>query len=202
MRNLFCKYIATIVAAFSLQFFSISNTLADEAVCPANTKCDTPHDMEDDHKHVDEHENKSGSDNHAHEGEESHGGEEAHEEQRPSVGQGKAVEAADEHQGIKLSEKTIAFFKIRFARPTIQGKLIQSSPSALIETISNTSIYVRRNGWLKEVKVQVMDRKLGKFQILEGEPMKATDEVVVEKAALVKLAELEAFGASGDGHGH
>lgn len=198
MKNLFTYFAALIVISFISLLPKISGA-NEQGQCLPNQKCDKSHEAEEHGDHDDEHKEGEHSGESAGHHEEAEGHEEA---ERPSVGAGKAVEAADEHDGIKLSEKTIQFFKIRFEKPAINGQVVTSLPSALIDTVNDTSIYRRRAGWIKEIKVAVINRKLGQFRLIGKEALNPDDEIVVEKAAIVKLAALEASGASGDGHGH
>ncbi len=100
---------------------------------------------------------------HAHEGEMS-----------ASVGRGKAIEAADEERGFKLSEKA---FKRLGVESVPAAKPLPRE--ALLRTLDTTSFYRLRAGWISRQGVHATSFEAG-------------DRVIVSPVGLVRMAELEA----------
>lgn len=110
---------------------------------------------------------------------------EGHEEAgSSSVGPDKAVTAAEESKGIRLSDKARAAINIRTEKVGASGKV---PPSALLKSGDETFVYWARDGWFKRIRPATVD---------------AGDEIVVEGVALLRVAELDAFTAGEVGHAH
>ncbi len=110
----------------------------------------------------------------------------ADEEGSGNIGPGKAILEAHEEDGIRLSDKAIKRLKIN---TTILSQRPFSYPtSALVKHQEETSLYRHRQGWFKLIPP-------------DSEDLKPGDEIVVSGAALLRAAELDAFGEE-EGHGH
>lgn len=95
----------------------------------------------------------------------------AHEagETEVQVGPGKAVEAFDKAKGIKLSEKAIKNLNIQTKKLTSA----QAPASAILATQDRTSVFVKQNEWFRSVSTK---------------EVKPGDEVVIQGAALLRVA--------------
>jgi hypothetical protein len=157
----------------------------------------TDHKHEEKREHSEEkHEYSEEKDEHGH----AHG-EEAHEEEAsPSVGPGKAIEEANETRGIRLSEKALK--RLKLGRKLISGasSLLNVPKTALVLERGQSFVYVERDGWLTRVLVTIS--KSDSLSAHVKGDLKNGETVITEGSGLVRLAHLEAFGASGDGHGH
>jgi hypothetical protein len=152
---------------------------------------------EDGHEHAKEAPQAAGKET-AHEE-----GEHAEEEVSTNVGPGKAVIAADEHNGIQLSEKAKATLEIAVT-PLRRESPYRLSVTALVQTKEHAGVYRQREGWFKfiEGKMSRLDEKTVLFTPESMAELKPTDSVVIRGVPLLRVADLEAFGGSGEGHGH
>ena len=131
-----------------------------------------------------------------------HGSEDAHaDEKSASVGPGLAILEAHETRGIRLNEKAVKRLKLEFSRVDATPKGFEVPNGSIIGQRGETLIYVQRNDWLTMVKVDVISRSKDRA-FIKSENLKNDEKVVSSNAGLVRLSHLEAFGASGDGHGH
>ncbi len=109
------------------------------------------------------------------------------EEVSGNVGPGKAIEEVHEETGIRLSAKALKRLGIKTI--PISPNISAYPPLALVKYQEETKIYRQRQGWFKLVTMNP-----NSFQ--------AGDEIVVSGAALLRIAELDAFGSGEEGHGH
>lgn len=168
----------------------------------------------DDHKHGegeekeahhDDHKDDHGKENEAHHDDHKndHGKEEGHDDHEESeeesvggVGKGKAVTAADEHDGIQLSSKAIDAMGIK----TAAYKNGPIPAPALVRYQENIGVYRLRDGWLKLIPVKVKSMQGDSATILTAD-LEPSDQIVIVGTGLVRAAELDAF--SGEvGHSH
>lgn len=102
-----------------------------------------------------------------------------------SVGPGKAVEEAHEEKGIRLSAKALK-------RLGIKTIAVPQSPSAypassLVKYQEETGVYRFQQGWFKLIP-------------LDSPSFQRGDEIVISGAALLRAAELDAFGGTEEEH--
>ena len=151
-----------------------------------------PHNHESDHtEEKDGHDDKE--DDHGHHGH----GHDDHDEEG-------AITAKDEKLGIQLLPeavetiglKTRSLRKFRRAPGTYV-----IPPQSLISYEYEEGIYIKRGPWYNLIPVKKLTRGRGGITI-RSPHLRASDHLIIEGAALLRLAHLEAFGASGDGHGH
>lgn len=136
----------------------------------------------------------SEADDHAHEGEEGGGGEVA-----ASVGPGKAVTAASPKTGLQLSEKGVRTLGLRTA--AIGKAPFRVPVSALVYFQSEVGVYRLKEGWFKLVEITVVQKNASEATV-SSEELAPGDTLVVSGVGGLRVAELEAFGGSGEGHGH
>ena len=118
-----------------------------------------------------------------------------------SYGTDMAVLEADEHTGIVLADRAIETCEIRFSDPGQYGP--ESIPGeARVYVGYATLVYVQKQSRIFPVLLE--GNPGAKIQALKrpGELDFSNLRLVVKNADLVHLALLEAFGASGSGHGH
>ena len=135
-----------------------------------------------------------------------HAGEHTHAEKHEpgNYGKGMAVTVADREKGIQLSLKSLRTTGIATASLSIYriaGSRYRVPNEALIHYEDRTEIYLLRDGWFMPSPVTAVHETAG-ISIITISAPKATDRIVIKKTAIVRLAQLEAFGASGHGHGH
>jgi hypothetical protein len=112
----------------------------------------------------------------------------------PAVGPGKAVLAASEEEGIRLSEKakaTIGLISIQLPAN------FQIPASALIHERGEFGVYVKRGDWFKYVEVEVENSSAPGVKI-ESPKIHVGDEIIVSGVSLLRLAELNLAGGGGD----
>lgn len=147
------------------------------------------------------------SDEKEHEKEEEHGHghgngheEEEKEEGSSRVGPGKAITEASRKKGFKLSEKAVQALRIQLA--TVQSSRTHRLPfKASVHFQNDSGIYRFREGWFTLVKAEL--QRVSPTEILvRTDEVRPGDQVVIDGVPLLRVAELEAWGGSGDGHGH
>ena len=130
-----------------------------------------------------------------------------------NAGPDHAVLKADHRKGIQLSMRSLELCDIRFA-PT--GKYKEDFPPGSRVQVSNlTLVYVRKGVWIFPVRIKDSSgahQSSGSGSPVHGEELPALhhakdvdwseSEIAVKNVDLIHLALLEAFGASGSGHGH
>lgn len=136
-----------------------------------------------DHAPHHDHEEDSDKDKDEHENEEEAAG---------GVGPNNAVTAADEHDGIKLSPKTIKLIELK--TELYDGQTIPKS--ALVFYQDKIGVYRLRDGWFKLVPVTFNSQLLP-----QSKDLRSDDQIVTQAMGLLRVAELDAF--SGEvGHSH
>lgn len=155
------------------------------------------HASDEAHSKADEHE----EDAHDEHGEEGHGSEEeGAEESAGGVGPGKAITAASKRVGIKLSEKAIQALEIRW-QPVQSTTTHQIPVQSLVMFQSEVGVYRLRDGWFKLAEGKIISRSELSVTFQSGE-IRPGDQLVISGVPLLRVTELEAWGGSGDGHGH
>ncbi len=117
----------------------------------------------------------------------------------------KAVIKTDEKKGIQLSpeaEKTIGLKMVPLNRYNAGGKKRFKIPaSSLVRHEFDRSCYLQSGPWYRPEKIRILENRKGFLQV-EIPGARNKDKLVVAGAPLLRLSYLEAFGASGHGHGH
>jgi len=110
----------------------------------------------------------------------------AHEagETEAQVGPGKAVEAFDSHQGIKLSEKAQKALGIESVKAAGNRHTVEQS--AVLLTQDKSSVFVKHKGWFKNIPVAV--ESSGQSRVVTSKDIHAGDEIVVRGVALLRVA--------------
>ncbi|MBK8871775.1 MAG: efflux RND transporter periplasmic adaptor subunit [Elusimicrobia bacterium] len=156
----------------------------------------------DDHgDHADHNEDDKGheeSEGHGGNGEEGH--EEGEEEASSSVGPGNAVTATDQENGLQLSPEAVATLDIK-THPAPMESLFPKK--AIVTSKDETGVYRLRDGWYKLVqgKTEPQGDRV-RFTPHRKQDLRPGDQVVVEGAPLLRVAELDAFSTGEAGHGH
>ena len=125
-------------------------------------------------------------------------------EEPGNYGKGMAVTAGDRVKGIQLSPKALRTTGIATAPLSmyrIAGSRYRVPDEALIHYGDRTAVYLLRDGWFMPSHVSAVQETAG-VSVITISAVKAADRIVIKKTAIVRLAHLEAFGASGHGHGH
>lgn len=119
-------------------------------------------------------------------------------------GEKKAVTKADEQKGIQLAHHVGKLLRIKTnpIRAYASGKYTFRVPkTSLVYFEDKTGVYYKRNNWYNLEHVKSYGRK-GNTILISTRHLLKTDQLVTIGVPLLRLAHLEAFGASGEGHGH
>ena len=115
------------------------------------------------------------------------------------TGAGMAVLMASRERGIMLSPRALETIGAEF-RPSAglraREAVYRIPDQAIVEHMGETELFIRRGNWILPVAAR---RVRGGAQ---SALVRNDDEIAIEGAALLRLAYIEAFGASGTGHGH
>lgn len=180
----------------------------------ANPHQKTHKEKHEDHESLDPHEQHE-SDDHDHQkslNEEKHGdhehseeghGSEHEEENSPNVGPEKAVTFASEKLGIKLSDVATKNIGIEVSKISQHGDYFSVPLSAFIFNKDKVGIYRKRDSLYKLIEVQ-LKKEGGQSLIKPQNPsdLSPGEEIVINGVGLLRIAELQSFGASGHGHAH
>lgn len=167
-------------------------------------KGDHKEEEKDEHGHAHD-EEESGKDEHGEE--EGHGDEHGHghgeeeEEGGARVGPGKAITAASKKDGIKLSDKAIQTLGLRYQQIKSEGAH-KLPAKAVVYFQGEMGVYRLRNGFFKLIEEIALTSKTSTEVTVKTAQIKSGDQVVIDGVPLLRAAELEAWGGSGDGHGH
>lgn len=114
----------------------------------------------------------------------------AHEagETQAQIGPGKAVEAVDPKNGIKLSEKARKVLEIQLQK-VISTKEMTVPRTAVLKIQAKSAIYVFRDGWFKLIDIDAQDLKNGNFRV-SSDQIKQGDEIVTHGSALIRVAHM------------
>jgi len=104
------------------------------------------------------------------------------------VGPNNAVTAADEHDGIQLSEKAIQTIALK--TEIWNGESV--SGQSIVYHQDKTSVYRFKEDWYKLVPVSILSKKGNLVQITATE-LHAGDVILTSGVALLRVADLDAF---------
>ncbi len=138
-------------------------------------------------------------DNHDEHGEHAEHAEEEHGATR--FGPHKAITAANKKDGIKLSPSALKTLGIESF--TLRGNTNrQTLPlKAVVFFQDELGVYRMKDGWFKLIEVSLIS-KTSTEAIILSDILKSGDHITLNGVPLLRAAELEAWGGSGDGHGH
>lgn len=165
------------------------------------------HAEEEGHDEHGEEENHGGKNSHAHgEGKEKdehghgHGDHEEEEEGGSRFGPGKAITAANKKDGIQLSEKASKTLGLSYV--TVSGNGTFRVPlKSVVFSQDEVGIYRFKAGWHKLLDVELVS-KTASEAVIKTPELNSGDQIAKDGVPLLRAAELEAWGGSGDGHGH
>lgn len=110
------------------------------------------------------------------------------------VGPGKAVEAANEQEGFRLSDRAQKGMSLSFAK--VASNTLTVPAQALVSFQDFSAIYRFRNGWFRLVEIEPsIHGQLATFSTKELSP---GDQVVVQGGSLLRVVELDIFGPEAD----
>ncbi|HON80631.1 MAG TPA: hypothetical protein PK544_19220 [Spirochaetota bacterium] len=196
------KPVESIAAVFLMTFMVVF------LQCSGETHHNAP-DHKDEPEHAEQHETAKGHDAEQEKEEHTeHHGEDEHEagsrSEPGNFGKDMAVTAADREKGIQLSPKALRTTGIAttpLSTYRTEGGIFRVPKSAVIHYEEKTAVYILRDGWFLLSPVSGV-HEAGNVTIIKIPGAKTTDSIVIKKTAILRLAHLEAFGASGHGHGH
>lgn len=128
------------------------------------------------------------------------GHEEGEEEASSGVGPGNAVTAADREKGLQFSDEAVKTLGIKTQDAPEEFTLPKS---AIVTFKDETGVYRLRDGWYKLIEGEARPRGLlVRFISHRKKDLRPSDQIVVEGAPLLRVAELDAFSTGEAGHGH
>ncbi len=167
------------------------------------------HGDHDDHAKEEKHEHvtaqKSKEEEHGHEygkveKEEKGHGDHDEEEGGARFGPDKAITAANKKDGIQLSEKAAKTLGLSYVAASGDGTFKLPFKTAVFFQ-DEVGVYRLKNGWHKLIEVQLISKTMSEVVVKTSE-LKSGDQIANDGVPLLRAAELEAWGGSGDGHGH
>ncbi len=189
--------LVSLALAIAIGFPLISWDLSAERFAHASDRNVAPQ------KNADPHDHAAGEDEHGdhddHAEEEGHGDHEE-EEGGARFGPGKAITAANKKDGIQLSEKAVKTLGLSYVAATGDGTFKLPFKTAVFFQ-DEVGVYRLKNGWHKLIEVQLISKTASEVVVKTAE-LKAGDQIAKDGVPLLRAAELEAWGGSGDGHGH
>lgn len=110
------------------------------------------------------------------------------------IGPGKAVVAADEKQGFKLSEKAQKSLNLTFVET--RSTRISVPMKALIQFQDFLAIYRLRDGWFRMVEVEPSIQ--GEVATFNSKEIQPGDQLIIGNGGLLRVVELDVFGPEAD----
>lgn len=118
----------------------------------------------------------------------------------PSVGPNKAILAANRKDGLQLSDKAKALLGLAYEK--VKSTNLHRVPaSCAVYFQDEIGVYRVRGGWIKLIEIEIKSRTATEI-VFESSDIQPGDELVKSGVPLLRVAELEAWGGSGEGHGH
>lgn len=148
------------------------------------------HDEEASHGHADGEDDEHG---HGH-------GDHEEEEGGARFGPGKAITAANKKEGIQLSEKASKTLGLTYVEVTGSGTFKVPLKSVVFSQ-DEVGVYRFKDGWHKIIDVEFVS-KTASEAVIKTSKLNSGDKLAKDGVPLLRAAELEAWGGSGDGHGH
>lgn len=111
------------------------------------------------------------------------------------IGSGQAIEELSKNEGFRLSKKAIETLDIKTTKIGSDFKIPSKS---LIHERGEVGIYVLRGDFFKFVEIEVLSEQTKDVKI-ESSKIRLGDQIVVQGASLLRLAEIDALnGAEAD----
>lgn len=105
------------------------------------------------------------------------------------VGPGKAVVAANERDGLRLSEQALR--ALGLVVQEVKTRDVHAAPAeSLVHFRDELGVYRLRDGWFKLLRIKPFDRP-GKEVRFRTSELKPGDRIVVRGAAFLRAAELD-----------
>lgn len=114
--------------------------------------------------------------------------------QKDRIGPGKAVIAANEKEGIKLSNKAVKGLELKYA--PVNGSQITVERNALIKFQDFLAVYRLRDGWFRMIEIE--PKFQGNHAVFSSKDLQPGDQIVVSNGALLRVVELDVFGPEAD----
>lgn len=121
-------------------------------------------------------------------------GEEETKASKDRIGPGKAVTAANENDGFKLSEK--AKWNLNLSVENVEGKTVTIPKKSLVRFLDFLAAYRLRDGWYRSIEVEPTIN--GEYATFSSKEFKPGDQVVVKNTGLLRVVELDVFGPEAD----
>ena len=112
--------------------------------------------------------------------------------QEPSPSGFKAIVESSKIDGIRLSIKAVQRLQLK-AIPYLPAATLTLKPGAVVHSLGIIGIYRLRDGWYKLIPA-ILVSKGKETMTLKVSDFKNTDQIVTEGVALLRVAEMDAFG--------
>lgn len=106
---------------------------------------------------------------------------------------GKAVYETSTELGMKLTDKALVNIEVK-TMGLISDREAKVPSESLVYFQDYVGVYRLRDGWWKLIKVSIKSKALN-FSVIQSNDLKAQDQIVVHGADLMRVSELDAFGA-------
>lgn len=121
--------------------------------------------------------------------------EEAEGGKKDRVGAGKAVTAASEKEGLRLSEKAVKSLDLNFVT-VAQSSALTIPATSLVRFQDFTAIYRERSGWFKMVEIEPVIQ--GTSVHFTSKDILPGDRIVTKNAGFIRVIDLDVFGPEAD----
>ncbi len=159
----------------------------------------------DSHKVHDHGSKKHKDHDHGHKKHDDHKGHDhADHKETSNAGKHLAVTKAVKEIGIQLSAASIKAIKLKTAKLSaykISKTYFNIPKTALIYYEDKALVYIKRFNWFMQLDARIIS-KTAHWVTVNLKGIRANDQLVIAATAILRLAYLEAFGASGHGHSH
>lgn len=122
------------------------------------------------------------------------------EEENSQVGPGKGIVSASKDEGIQISPQVEKNFEIQRVKVPNQIQ-IDLPKSAVVTAGTEVNLYRYREDHYKRIDFDLIAKSNGEVTV-KSKDLKVGDEVVVQGAGLLRIAEIAAFGGAPEGHSH
>jgi len=106
---------------------------------------------------------------------------------------GKAVFETSTNLGMKLTDKALINIEVKTMKLDSTGDY-NLPPESIVHFQDQVGVYRRRDGWFRLIKIQILKNSDREVSVRSTE-LRAGDELVIHGADLLRVSEMDAFGA-------
>ena len=116
-----------------------------------------------------------------------------------AIGHGKAIEEVNKEKGFRLSKEAIKTLEIKLLM--ISQKNIQIDKKTLVTSKKIKGVYRLRDGYFKLLPIDLKEEINGKY-LISLQEIKSGDQVVIEGAGLLRVADIYTKDKAQYSHSH